>query len=83
MISNQGICCIWASSQDFGNLEESLGLGMLFDTKSQTCYLKRELPQFHLQQVFNLPVMQNLHTQWQMFYFQTCSHTRSLIAPSI
>ena len=47
----QGVCkfgiidkwrnfCIWDNGQDFGNFEESLRQGMLFDTKTWTCYWK-------------------------------------------
>ena len=34
------ICCVWDNDQDFGNFEESLCQGMLFDTKTWTCYWK-------------------------------------------
>ena len=40
IISIWPICCIWDNGQDFGNSEESLCQGMLFDTKTWACYWK-------------------------------------------
>ena len=47
------ICCIWDNCKDFGNLEESLCQGSLFDTKSWTCYWKGVFAPMLWQQIFS------------------------------
>ena len=34
------VCCIWENGEDFCNFEKSLYQGMVFDTKTWTCYWK-------------------------------------------
>ena len=40
IIGKWKICCVWGNGQDFGKLKDSLCQGMLFDTKTWTCYWK-------------------------------------------
>ena len=47
------ICCIWDNCKDFGNLEESLCQGSLFDTKTWTCYWKGVFAPMLWQQIFS------------------------------
>ena len=47
------ICCIWDNGKDFGNLEESLCQGSLFDTKTWTCYWKGVFAPMLWQQIFS------------------------------
>ena len=46
IIGKGRICCVWDNGQDFGNFEESVCQGMIFDTKLEPVVGRVYLPQW-------------------------------------